>query len=640
MTRYKCERADLGCSERITRRDFIDGALKLSALGAVSGPTARRPLSAASPNGLGADWYGYGGVGDYATSHGNTPQVVMDAHSVRDGAWTGDDLRARDTGESYDLVIVGGGMAGLGAALQFLRGSATRSRALLIENHPVPGGESKRNEFIVDGVRLIAPQGANGFSVPDVATGEYADGDARYFEDLRIPREYQYAPWPLHRKPLKFGQDDYGFLFWNEDRVSNGWLMAAPGGGKRWLADPWANNLAETPWSREDRAQILAWRQWSKRLYDGPDFAGWLDSRSYSDLMLHDAGLGRAAVDFADPISAAAAGASAYAVSAYSAYACRLPVANAFSPTGKMPDRHSFPGGNDGFARLFLKRVAPRTLSGGDSFEEVINARLRFAAFDDPGARVRFRLQSTVVRVEHAGKAQTAGVRVTYLRNGVPHSVHSKAVVMATGGWITKHIVRGLPDAHHAAYDGFVHMPCLVANVALRNWRPMYELGITGYRWWGDFGFASVLRRPMWVGDSRSPLDPDRPIVMSFYLPQYTSSMTAHDSAVAGRTQLFTTSFSDFEHRLRALLTELFGGMGFEARRDIAGIILNRWGHAWVMPVPGFYFGRNGAKAGRAVVSEPFGRIAFGHSELNGNQHWGSAAAAGRRAFDDLARSI
>ena len=39
-------------------------------------------------------------------------------------------------------------------------------KCLMIENHPVFGGESKRNEFDVDGHLLIGPQGANGFSAP------------------------------------------------------------------------------------------------------------------------------------------------------------------------------------------------------------------------------------------------------------------------------------------------------------------------------------------------------------------------------------------------------------------------------------------------------------------------------------------
>ncbi|MEQ8264109.1 hypothetical protein [Pseudohaliea sp.] len=80
-------------------------------------------------------------------------------------------------------------------------------------------------------------------------------------------------------------------------------------------------------------------------------------------------------------------------------------------------------------------------------------------------------------------------------------------------------------------------------------------------------------------------------------------------------------------------MTELFGQFGFDAGRDIAGVILNRWGHAYVVPEPGFFFGVDGEPAARDVVSEPTGRIAYGHSEMRGNQHWGSAAMEGKRAM-------
>ena len=69
-------------------------------------------------NSVDSDWYGYGGVGDYASSHGNTPDVVNTAHRLRDGEFANlPSTMAID--EEYDLVIVGGGMAGLGAAWHF-----------------------------------------------------------------------------------------------------------------------------------------------------------------------------------------------------------------------------------------------------------------------------------------------------------------------------------------------------------------------------------------------------------------------------------------------------------------------------------------------------------------------------------------
>ena len=79
-------------------------------------------------------------------------------------------------------------------------------------------------------------------------------------------------------------------------------------------------------------------------------------------------------------------------------------------------------------------------------------------------------------------------------------------------------------------------------------------------------------------------------------------------------------------------MTAMFGAYGFDAKRDIAGIITNRWDHAYVVPQPGFYFGRNGKPAPRDAVRKGYGRVRFGHSELTGFQLWDAACDEGERA--------
>ena len=83
-------------------------------------------------------------------------------------------------------------------------------------------------------------------------------------------------------------------------------------------------------------------------------------------------------------------------------------------------------------------------------------------------------------------------------------------------------------------------------------------------------------------------------------------------------------------------MTKLFSVAGFDHKRDILGIILNRWGHAYVVPTPGFFFDTKERQAPRNVIKQGFGRIAFGHSELEGVQRWGPAADQGRRAMQQL----
>jgi len=76
----------------------------------------------------------------------------------------------------------------------------------------------------------------------------------------------------------------------------------------------------------------------------------------------------------------------------------------------------------------------------------------------------------------------------------------------------------------------------------------------------------------------------------------------------------------------------LFADAGFEPERDIAGIVMNRWGHAYCNAAPGFYTSQNGRPTPSDLLRRPLGRLVFAHSELNGNQHWAGAASEGRRA--------
>src|SRR6266851_1819788 len=56
--------------------------------------------------------------------------------------------------ESYDLIVVGGGISGLAAAWFFRRAAGADARILVLDNHDDFGGHAKRNEFALD-QRLI-----------------------------------------------------------------------------------------------------------------------------------------------------------------------------------------------------------------------------------------------------------------------------------------------------------------------------------------------------------------------------------------------------------------------------------------------------------------------------------------------------
>ena len=631
----------------ITRRDFVNGmavgvggALTAGALPAFGG-SAPDPLALL----LGADWHGYGGVGPYRESHGNTPEVVEAAHRVRDRRIPADP-QGLEPVEEFDLVIVGAGMAGLGAALEFSQRRRSGQTCLVLDNHPMIGGEAKENEFLVNGERLIAPQGANGFFVPEVpADLSEARGDPYYYAALGIPREFAYPEWPKRMKPLKFCRDNYGYLVAGLQRnTSVGHFFGDAGDGQgAWAVDMFRRQLADTPLPAETHEDLLAWfRSGAARRFDSPEQARRaLDMMSYEQFLRDELGLGDAGARYADLFLASACGLGSDAVSAYAAW--QMPMPGLFGPMPPDARRVSFPGGNSGFVRYFLKRLVPDSIEGGASFADIITRPIRPEALDRPGQPIRMRTRSTALRVAHDGPAGKAGsVSVVYARNGRYHGIRAKAVVMATGSWMNPYVVDDMPPPYREACEKFVHAPFLVANVALTNWRFLYELGITAAIWdrsEGGFGFTCNIRNPMHVGDYKPPLDPDRPTVLAFYTPFHSPGLDPVAQVTLGRAELLGTSYPDYEARIIRQMTRLFGVAGFDPARDVAGLILNRWGHAYSVPYPGFYGGANGTPP-RDTLRKNYGRIAFAHSELDGLQHYGPAADEGRRAFRQLADAL
>jgi spermidine dehydrogenase len=638
----------------ITRRDFLNGTL-LGLGGLMLGCRPSRPTPPAGDPGVGGsagpDWYGYGGVGDYRDSHGNSPEAVETAHRLRDGGFPSD-LSRVESGEEYDLVIVGAGLAGLGAALEYSKRRRPGHTCLMLDDHPIFGGEAKENEFEVDGVRLIGPQGSNGFFVPEtVEDPESASGDARYYAELGLPREFRFRDWPASEKSLRFSPDNYEYLVRGlEGHTSVGHFFGAGPAGEgtgeaegTWALDIWERRLADTPLDEASRATLLRWHASgaTRRFESEEEAARALDTLSYEEFLKEELRLGPAAARYADLFLASACGLGSDAVSAYAAY--RLPMPGLTDPLPPDLRRVSFPGGNSGFVRHFIKRLIPDAISGTDSFEEIITGRIDLDALDRPERPLRVRLRSTVIGVEHEGDPASSGtVKVVYVRDGRLRAVRARAVIMATGGWMNLYVVRDLPPEYRQAYGRFVHAPFLVVNVALTNWRFLYRLGITAAIWdrgGGDFGCTCNIRNPMQVGGYVPPLDPDRPTILTFYTPFHRPGLPLREQATRGRIELLRTSYPEYERRIHAQMVKLFGASGFDPARDVAGLILNRWGHAYSVPFPGFFGGASG-RAPRDVIRNPHGRIAFAHSELAGWQHWGTAADEGRRAFGQLEDAI
>jgi spermidine dehydrogenase len=631
----------LGMNSSITRRDFLETTLLASGAALLGArPPAQLVVAKTQSEAAASEWNGFGGIGEYANANGNTWEVLASGHKLRDGSYEKVLGSAAETGELFDCVIVGGGVSGLAAALFFARQAGPNATTLILENHSIFGGEAKQNEFDVDGQRLIAHQGSA------IYFAQYPRSFlAQFYDSIGLKEPHlEYQKWAGAGPEMPIGRTPYDSAGMSTGQY--GFWFGAQFGPKPgvWQIDPVGKKFANAPVSEEGKKELLRWYSgaaaqpaaFTPPKYEGDAISRHLDSVTLEEHYMHQYNLSRDFIrTFLSPDLGGGSGLGADALSAYCDYAAEL-----LHPNEEKGEAvQMFPGGNTTITRLMVKTLIPAAISGDATVEGVSLGKVNFAAFDAKDSRSKIRLGATAISVRHEGSPEKSEfVSIIYSVGEKLFRARARSVVMAGGSWTAKYIVRDLPQTHREAYSQFFRSPCMMANVALRNWRFLAKLGITGCRWFGGgIGNYIELRRLATVGDIPKTISPDSPVVLTLKVLYSYPGFSTEEQGHRGRGEMITTSFREYECRIRQQFTDMFSSAGFDAARDIAGIILNRWGHAYLSPQPGFFFGKNGKPAPRDVLrSAPFGRIAFANTDLAGAMDHRFSILEAQRAVQQL----
>jgi spermidine dehydrogenase len=612
--------------EPFTRRDFLNAAL-LGSGSVLLGAASPLELLAAGA----ADFDGYGGVGDYARANGNTLAVLLEGHKIRDRVYDRVPDREITAAGSFDCVVVGGGISGLAAALFFARKAGPGLSCLVLEDHPMFGGLARQNEFDVDGQRLVASQASAMFFPPRPGTFL-----AEFYPSIGIETStFEYQKWGSPRPELPVGNTPYF-----GGGPSSAFYFGAKYGLRpgRLIVDPIGTRLAEAPIPERAKRELLAMEastvpRTMPKEHGDPESRR-LDGITLEQDLMDRFGLGRETVrEFLSPVAGGGSGIGADALSAYADYAADVLIPWEYDKGVQM-----FPGGNTGVARHIVKSLIADSIPGPNTRENVCRGHVRPAALDRAGRPSRIRTGCTVVSVRHAGRPESAdAVDVVYARKGRLYRVKARAAIMAGGSWTSRHVVRDLPSTHEAAYARFHRAPCLVASVAVRNWRFLYDRGIFQCRWFEGIGNYVALRRVATFGPVAPTISPDAPVVLTLKILFSYPGQPLAAQVARGRAELLGTPYREYERKIRGQLEAMFGESGFDARRDMAGLILNRWGHAYLSPPPGFFFGTEAEPApGEVLRRHPFGRIAFANSDLTGIMDHRASIMEADRAADQV----
>ena len=554
------EARELGLTRRITRRDFING-VAVGAAGVWAGLGFAQPVDDYPPALTGL--------------RGQYPGSFEFAHEARDGAYVSFP-QSSDTGEIYDLVVVGGGISGLAAAHLFRQALGPAMRVLILDNHDDFGGHAKRNEFRHAGRLFIGYGGTQSIETPfpysfvaKALLAELGVEVSRYPEFL--DRDL-YARHGLTR----------GVFFdreaWGEDR-----LIAA------YRQRPWDEFFAEAPAPDEVRRDLIRIHEAKEDFLPGltaEEKAKRLAGISYQDYLLRVARLTPAALPFFAGMgfrnnmrmdTAPALNAAQYHAPGFDGLGLKPEIA-----WDDESYTFHFPDGGATIARLLVNRLAPHAVPGRHQMETIALAPVHYGRLDEPETAVRIRLNSTVVRVLHDGAPdQARTVRIAYVRNGRVQQVAARSVILACFNSIIRFLMPELPDAQKQALAYAVKVPMMYSNVFVRSWRAFEKLGVSSVSAPGMYHTSLSLDFPVSIGGYRCSQGPEEPIVIHLVRNPNKPGLSRREQQRAGMREMLATPFETIELETRRELARILGSGGFDPASDILAFTANRWPHGY-----------------------------------------------------------
>nr|WP_274622049.1 FAD-dependent oxidoreductase [Myxococcus fulvus] len=202
----------------------------------------------------------------------------------------------------------------------------------------------------------------------------------------------------------------------------------------------------------------------------------------------------------------------------------------------------------------------------------------------------------------HTVTPSAKGCRVDALdaRTGQPRSFQARQVVLTCPRFIAAHVVAPWRTQRPAWLSAFTYAPWVVANLTLSS--PPVSRGFP-LAWDNVFQESKSLGYVV-ATHQRLRQDENGPTVLTWYLPM------AGGDVKAEREKALSASYADWEALVMADLRPAHPGIAAQAQR----LEVQRWGHAMVRPTPGFIWGPE-----RQAAQESLGpSLHFAHTDLGG----------------------